>query len=210
MTTAAKIHALVFEKLCDAHQRISILEARVKELEEERPSVRISADDFLNGHHLDHGIDISDQEEEDEHDGVLRALCAAAGVGDPVWIKKLHNLREKYEQEICSCAEAPWIHMDHVSRPCEGFPNTCGDCEKFVPPEVRGRGGVPEEEPHCEKCAFTNEIIDGAIVEEHDDVCCVGCDKFVCKYNEEPEYKDNRDEALCAVCYWCDSVEPEE
>ena len=182
MTTITNAPALI-STLEGALRTISILEARVKELEEGQRTLL-----------QDHGIDISDQEEEDEeeHEVTVARIharrvfyrtdicggcngkvgkenicddcneccdynrpsrcCECAFKPDPVWIEKLNNLREKYEQEICSCVQAPWIYMDHVNRPCEGFPNTCGDCEGFVPPEVRGAGGVPEEEPHCEKC----------------------------------------------------------
>ena len=37
--------------------------------------------------------------------------------------------------------------------------------------------------------------------EEEDDVCCVGCGEFVCKYEDEPDHKDERDEAICDDCY---------
>ncbi len=37
--------------------------------------------------------------------------------------------------------------------------------------------------------------------EEEDDVVCVGCNEFVCKFNEEPKYKDDRDEAVCENCH---------
>tara|TARA_R110000737_G_scaffold327541_1_gene341844 strand:+ start:706 stop:1113 length:408 start_codon:yes stop_codon:yes gene_type:complete len=135
MTTITNAPALI-STLEGALRTISILEARVKELEE--------------------GSKFGEENYDEEDD-----------LGpDPVWIEKLNNLREKYEQEICSCATPPWIHMDHVSRPCEGFPNTCGDCEKFVPPEVRGAGGVPEEEPHCEKCLFFETISEGVVIDE--------------------------------------------
>ena len=37
--------------------------------------------------------------------------------------------------------------------------------------------------------------------EEEDTVHCVGCGEFVCKFTEEPPYKDDRDEAVCEECY---------
>jgi len=43
--------------------------------------------------------------------------------------------------------------------------------------------------------------------EEEEDVVCVGCNEFVCKSNEEPKHKDNRDEAVCVDCYVCDDCE---
>tara|TARA_R110002020_G_scaffold370266_1_gene581967 strand:+ start:191 stop:631 length:441 start_codon:yes stop_codon:yes gene_type:complete len=36
------------------------------------------------------------------------------------------------------------------------------------------------------------------VVEE--DVCCVGCGEFICKFNEEPNHKNDRDEAVCELC----------
>jgi len=37
--------------------------------------------------------------------------------------------------------------------------------------------------------------------EEDDMVHCVGCGESVCKFTEEPQYKDDRDEAVCEECY---------
>ena len=37
--------------------------------------------------------------------------------------------------------------------------------------------------------------------DEHHDVCCVGCGEFVCYKEEEPDHKDERDEAICEDCY---------
>ena len=36
--------------------------------------------------------------------------------------------------------------------------------------------------------------------EEEEDVCCVGCNKKVCSFNEEPPNKDSRGEAVCDDC----------
>tara|TARA_R110000772_G_scaffold114329_2_gene218713 strand:- start:113 stop:862 length:750 start_codon:yes stop_codon:yes gene_type:complete len=48
----------------------------------------------------------------------------------------------------------------------------------------------------CEKCGEESDD------EEEDDVCCVGCGEFVCKYEDEPDHKDERDEAICDECYF--------
>lgn len=39
--------------------------------------------------------------------------------------------------------------------------------------------------------------------QEDTDVCCVLCQEFVCKFNEDPKHKDTRDEAICDECF-CD------
>ena len=39
-----------------------------------------------------------------------------------------------------------------------------------------------------------------SVEEEEEDVCCVGCGEYVCKFNEEPNHKDDRDEAVCDEC----------
>ena len=36
--------------------------------------------------------------------------------------------------------------------------------------------------------------------DEEEDVCCVGCNKKVCSFNEEPPNKDSRGEAVCDDC----------
>ena len=46
----------------------------------------------------------------------------------------------------------------------------------------------------CKTCHFKKEE------EEEEDVCCVGCGEYVCKFNEEPNHKDDRDEAVCDEC----------
>ena len=33
------------------------------------------------------------------------------------------------------------------------------------------------------------------------DVCCVACDAVVCNYEQEPEYKNDNDEAVCDNCW---------
>jgi hypothetical protein len=38
---------------------------------------------------------------------------------------------------------------------------------------------------------------------EEEDVCCVGCGDRVCGFHEEPDHKDDRDEAVCNDCYEC-------
>ena len=48
----------------------------------------------------------------------------------------------------------------------------------------------------CGKCHKTE-------CEEDTDVCCVLCQEFVCKFNEDPKHKDTRDEAICDECF-CD------
>ena len=37
--------------------------------------------------------------------------------------------------------------------------------------------------------------------EEEKMVHCIGCNEPLCKFTEEPPYKDDRDEALCEECY---------
>jgi hypothetical protein len=37
--------------------------------------------------------------------------------------------------------------------------------------------------------------------DEPEDVFCVGCEVWVCGYEEEPPHKDSRDEAVCDDCY---------
>ena len=48
------------------------------------------------------------------------------------------------------------------------------------------------------------EVSDDEEEEESDDeedVCCVLCNGYVCKFCEEVEHKDERDEAICDTCY---------
>ena len=48
------------------------------------------------------------------------------------------------------------------------------------------------------------EVFDDEEEEESDDeedVCCVLCNGYVCKFCEEVEHKDERDEAICDTCY---------
>jgi len=47
---------------------------------------------------------------------------------------------------------------------------------------------------------------------EEEYVCCVGCGMSVCKFEEEPPHKDDRDEAVCVECYGflCEEKEDEE
>lgn len=47
---------------------------------------------------------------------------------------------------------------------------------------------------------YGKEVIQATLLEE-DQVVCVDCNDVVCKFNEEPPYKDDRDEALCLDCY---------
>jgi len=42
--------------------------------------------------------------------------------------------------------------------------------------------------------------------EEEEEVCCVGCGDRVCGFHEEPDHKNDRDEALCNDCHF----EPQE
>ena len=44
-----------------------------------------------------------------------------------------------------------------------------------------------------------DRLREDAVEEEY--VCCVGCGMSVCKFEEEPPHKDDRDEALCVECY---------
>lgn len=49
---------------------------------------------------------------------------------------------------------------------------------------------------------YGKEVIQATLQKEDVvDVCCVDCEDVVCKFNEEPPHKDDRDEALCDECY---------
>jgi hypothetical protein len=52
----------------------------------------------------------------------------------------------------------------------------------------------------CNDC-FKKEQDEDETDTEDEDVVCVGCNEFVCKFNDEPPHKDERDEALCEDCF---------
>ena len=47
----------------------------------------------------------------------------------------------------------------------------------------------------------TNGVWVGLREEEDEDVCCVGCGDRICGFHEEPDHKDDMDEAVCNDCY---------
>ena len=53
-----------------------------------------------------------------------------------------------------------------------------------------------------------DRLREDAVEEEY--VCCVGCGMSVCKFEEEPPHKDDRDEAVCVECYGVLCEEDEE
>jgi hypothetical protein len=59
-----------------------------------------------------------------------------------------------------------------------------------------------KDENRCDDCGFCcDPEAFHRCCECEDDVCCVGCNKILCKYDEEPPHKDSRDEAVCEDCW---------
>ena len=134
---------------------------------------------------------------------------------------------EEWEKQICwNCNDCPATHRTYRDA-FEDYELLCDECYDDEYPESED-----EEDEMKEICIF--EAWDrkyGANVaekdketefqkkrhlfsdaydkqEEEEDVCCVGCGDRVCGFHEEPDHKDDRDEAVCNDCYEC--IEEEE
>ena len=130
---------------------------------------------------------------------------------------------EEWEKQICwNCNDCPATHRTYRDD-LDGYEFLCDECHKDEYPEEY----EDEEDEMKEICIF--EAWDrkyGANVaekdketefqkkrhlfsdaydkqEEEEDVCCVGCGDRVCGFHEEPDHKDDRDEAVCNDCYEC-------
>ena len=112
-------------------------------------------------------------------------------------IKCLAGKKGGFPQEVgdCECGG------DYEKCPCcldEGKCSHCGLCDEY-------EDKAPwcyEDNKHAvcgcvQPCALPTP--DG---ERSEDVCCVRCGEFVCKYEDEPKHKDKRDEAVCDQCWW--------
>ena len=120
-------------------------------------------------------------------------------------IETLYNeIKEKGEPMICGngstkgCGEI--CYKSDQPKDWDGWRAFCKDCYKSEEEEqwVYDVNGKPVQTIKSFKKEFA-ELLEEE--EEQEMVHCVGCNEPVCKFTEEPVFKDERDEALCEGCY---------
>jgi len=89
----------------------------------------------------------------------------------------------------------------------------CSECKErnfHINLTIRYEGEEPFKscgdnlEAWCGNCDSECDLIERP---KEEDVCCVGCGIRICGFDEEPPFKDERDEAVCYEC--CEDQEEE-